>query len=157
VPLFLSRLNHYGIPRGKISLELTETALLINLGRARGVVQQLSDSGVSISIDDFGAGFTSFSYLRDFAAPEIKLDCSFVAGLEANSFNSSLVRSLAVLCNALGVDFIAEGVEELETWPMLLDLGCRMGQGYSIARPMPGADVLPWLAHWDTPAAMAVH
>ena len=159
VPLFLDRLSHYGIPRGKISLELTETALLINLGKARNVVQQLSDSGVSISIDDFGAGFTSFSYLRDFAAPEIKLDCSFVSHLEANSFNSSLVRSLAVLCNALGVDFIAEGVEQLETWPMLVGLGCRLGQGYSIARPMPGADVLPWLAHWNAPqaAAMAVH
>ncbi len=159
VPLFLGRLSHYGIPRGKISLELTETALLINLGKARNVVQQLSDSGVSISIDDFGAGFTSFSYLRDFAAPEIKLDCSFVSQLEANSFNASLVRSLAVLCNARGVDFIAEGIEQLKTWPTLLGLGCRMGQGYSIARPMAGPDVLPWLAHWDTPqaAAMAVH
>ncbi len=159
VPLFLNRLSHYGIPRGKISLELTETALLINLGKARSVVQQLSDSGVSISIDDFGAGFTSFSYLRDFAAPEIKLDCSFVIGLEADSFNSSLVRSLAVLCNALGVDFIAEGVEELETWPMLVGLGCKLGQGYSIARPMPGADVLPWLASWNAPqpATMALH
>jgi predicted signal transduction protein with EAL and GGDEF domain len=160
VPLFLSRLSHYGIPRGKISLELTETALLINLGKARSVVRQLSDSGVSISIDDFGAGFTSFSYLRDFAAPEIKLDCSFVTGLEANSFNSSLVRSLAVLCNALGVDFIAEGVEHLETWPMLVGLGCKLGQGYSIARPMPGGDVLPWLANWGTTQptpAMALH
>jgi diguanylate cyclase (GGDEF)-like protein len=163
VPLFLSRLSHYGIPRGKISLELTETALLINLGKARDVVRQLADSGVSISIDDFGAGFTSFSYLRDFAAPEIKLDCSFVAGLEANSFNSSLVRSLAVLCNALGVDFIAEGVEELETWPMLVGLGCTLGQGYSIARPMPGAEVLSWLANWSAAqgaaqaATMALH
>lgn len=159
VPRLLERLAHYRIPRGKIALELTETTLLINLGKARGVVQQLQQSGVSISIDDFGAGFTSFSYLRDFAAPEIKLDCSFVSELEASTFNASLVRSMAVLCGALGVDFIAEGVERRESWPTLLDLGCRLGQGYSIARPMPGTEVLPWLALWPEPqnAAAALH
>lgn len=158
VQRILSRLAHYRIPNGVLSLELTETSLLVNLGRARAIVEQLREHGITLSIDDFGAGFTSFTYLKDFAAPEIKLDCSFVTELEENSFNASLVRSMSVLCDALGADFIAEGVERHESWPMLLELGCRLGQGFSIARPMPATAVVPWLAQWARQRAnFAVH
>jgi EAL domain-containing protein (putative c-di-GMP-specific phosphodiesterase class I) len=148
VPRFLDQLGQYGIPAQAVALELTETALMVNLAKAQSMVAQLRAHGVTIAIDDFGAGFTSFMYLRDFSVPEIKLDCAFVTELEANSFNASLVRSLSMLCADLGTDFIAEGVERPESWSTLLELGCRLGQGYSIARPMPGEDVLPWLASW---------
>lgn len=150
VPRLLAQLDRFGVPAHSVSLELTETALLVNLARAHAMVAQLRAHDVALSIDDFGAGFTSFTYLRDFAVPEIKLDGSFVTELEADSFNASLVRSLSMLCSALGKDFIAEGVERRECWATLLALGCRIGQGYSIARPMPGEEVLSWLEDWES-------
>ncbi|WP_234729723.1 EAL domain-containing protein [Acidocella facilis] len=152
VPRLLRQLAFYEVPAARISLELTETALLVNLAKGQAMVHQLRDHGVSLSIDDFGAGYTSFTYLREFMVPEIKLDCAFVTDLEVNRFNASLVRSLAMFCEALGADFVAEGVERRDDWPTLLGLGCRIAQGYSIARPMAGEDVLPWLCEWSKPA-----
>ena len=152
VPRLLRQLALYEVPASRISLELTETALLVNLAKGQAMVHQLRDQGVSLSIDDFGAGYTSFTYLREFMVPEIKLDCAFVTDLEVNRFNASLVRSLAMFCEALGADFVAEGVERRDDWGTLLGLGCRIAQGYSIARPMAGEDVLPWLREWSKPA-----
>ncbi|HKT84545.1 MAG TPA: GGDEF domain-containing response regulator [Novosphingobium sp.] len=136
----------HGVEPERVTLELTETALIANPAQARRVIERLKEHGIRLSIDDFGAGFTSFSYLREFAISEIKIDRSFISRFTESRFDQSLVNSLVVLCESLGIELVAEGVETAETQHLLTSLGCRAGQGYGICRPMPYEDVLPWMA-----------
>lgn len=138
----------------KVMLELTETALIANPAQARRVIEQLQDHRISLSIDDFGAGFTSFGYLREFAVREIKIDRSFIARFTESRFDQSLVNSLVVLCESLGIPLVAEGVETPETQAMLVAMGCYAGQGFGICRPMPYEDVRGWYDAWiETPGS----
>ncbi|WP_404480357.1 putative bifunctional diguanylate cyclase/phosphodiesterase [Novosphingobium sp. BL-52-GroH] len=139
----------HGVDPARVMLELTETALIANPAQAKRVIEQLQDHKISLSIDDFGAGFTSFGYLRDFAVSEIKIDRSFIARFTESRFDQSLVHSLVVLCESLGIPLVAEGVENPETQAMLVAMGCTCGQGYGICRPMPYAEVRDWLETWN--------
>ncbi|SFG00015.1 diguanylate cyclase (GGDEF) domain-containing protein [Novosphingobium sp. CF614] len=141
--------ERHGVDPARVTLELTETALIANPGQARRVIEQLHDRRVGLSIDDFGAGFTSFGYLREFAVSEIKIDRSYIRRFAENRFDQSLVNSLVVLCESLGIPLVAEGVEDARTREMLVSLGCHAGQGYGICRPMPYEDVRPWVEGWN--------
>ena len=147
-------INENRIDPSQIVLELTETALIENPTKARNVIDRLAVHGVSLSIDDFGAGFTSFGYLCDFNVREIKIDSSYVLSLLDNQFNRSLVSCLTVFCDSLGIRLVAEGVENEQCWQMLCSLGCHYGQGYGIGRPMPVSAVADWLDTWHKPGIM---
>lgn len=130
-------LQQYDIPLGYLTLEITETALVINPLQARRAIDQLRKYGVKFSIDDFGAGFTSFKYLKTFQIAEIKMDKEFITEITPGSFDAMLVRSIASFCSGLHIRMVAEGIENAATSDLLLQLGCNIGQGYHIARPMP--------------------
>lgn len=136
----------HGVDPERVTLELTETALIANPAQARLMIERLRQHGIRLSIDDFGSGFTSFSYLREFAVSEIKIDRSFISRFTESRFDQSLVNSLVVFCESLGIDLVAEGVETAEVQQLLTSLGCNAGQGYGICRPMPYEQVLPWMA-----------
>jgi diguanylate cyclase (GGDEF)-like protein len=136
----------HGVDPARVTLELTETALIANPAQAQRVIERLKEHGIRLSIDDFGSGFTSFGYLREFAISEIKIDRSFISRFTESRFDQSLVNSLVVLCESLGIGLVAEGVETPETQQMLTALGCNTGQGYGICRPMPFENVLGWMA-----------
>lgn len=142
-------IRKHGVDPAHVVLELTETALIAHPSQAKRVIEQLHDHGVSLSIDDFGAGFTSFGYLREFAVREIKIDRSYISRFTESRFDQSLVNSLVVLCESLGIPLVAEGVENPETQAMLVEMGCTCGQGYGICRPMPYEDVTGWVAGWN--------
>lgn len=142
-------IRRHGVDPAHVVLELTETALIAHPSQAKRVIEQLHDNGVSLSIDDFGAGFTSFGYLREFAVREIKIDRSYISRFTESRFDQSLVTSLVVLCDCLGIPLVAEGVEDPETQAMLVAMGCTCGQGYGICRPMPYEDVSGWVAGWN--------
>lgn len=139
--------RHRVDPRS-LTLELTETALINNPAQARRVIEDLLAHRIRLSIDDFGAGFTSFGYLREFPVGEIKIDRSFIARFAESRFDQSLVSSLVVLCESLGIPLVAEGVETLETQQRLVAMGCHYGQGYGICPPMPYRDVMSWIEGW---------
>jgi diguanylate cyclase (GGDEF)-like protein len=141
----LGQLDRHHVPAELLILELTETSLVINPLTAQKVLCDLQSHGIALSIDDFGAGFTSYRYLKTFPITEIKLDNAFVRNLQDNSFDTSLIRSLGVFCEAQAITFVAEGVETLSLAPLLVKLGCQWGQGYGISFPMPANDVRPWL------------
>ena len=141
------RLDHFGIAAERLTLEIMETAIIENPDAARKVVEQIAAIGVSMSIDDFGVGFTSFNYLRELSIPEIKLDKTFIIGLKQDSFGASLVKCMSTFCESEGIRLIAEGVEHRESWALLCDLGCTIGQGYSIARPASATQVEAWLTN----------
>lgn len=139
------RLNRFDAPGACLCFEMTETdaqALtpmnLENLVRLRMI-------GCGLSIDDFGAGHSSLQRLCSLPFNEIKLDGMFVHELNATPRCAVAITSTLQLADALGIDVVVEGIETLEQRNLLLELGCRLGQGYFFARPMPGAKLLIWL------------
>ncbi|MFZ0666817.1 MAG: EAL domain-containing protein [Acidimicrobiales bacterium] len=136
-------LNRYRVPPEALVLEITETCIISDYERARSVIEALHDAGLVISIDDFGAGFTSLAYLGDLAVGELKLDRIFVTGLgaEDRSRDLALIRSTIELAHALRLRVVAEGIEDGATLQLLSSLGCDVAQGYFIGRPVPAADI----------------
>lgn len=139
-----------GLPANLLTLELTETALMSNLEQAQKVLGELIGGGVRVSIDDFGAGFTSFKYLRQLEVSEIKIDMAFTSDMSSGSRDSVIVRSIATLASGFGIPAVAEGIENLANCQTLLELGCHSGQGYGIARPMAGEAIPEWIARWES-------
>jgi CheY-like chemotaxis protein len=107
-----------------------------------------------VSVDDFGTGYSSLGYLNELPLDEVKIDRSFVSRLTRDPQTSSIVRAAVDLSHALGLDAVAEGVEDEATLERLTLLGCDRAQGYFIARPMPADAVLPWLQRFVTAPVM---
>jgi len=137
-------LKKYKVQPNSLTLEITETALVINPMKIRQTIDALKKCGVLFSIDDFGAGFTSFKYLKTFDVAEIKIDQEFITAIKEVSFDACLVESIAGFCRGLNILLIAEGIESESDLNLLLELGCQFGQGYHIARPMPIEEFKSW-------------
>ncbi len=129
-----------------LALEITESAIMADPNTAMGVLTRLSQMGVRLSIDDFGTGYSSLAYLKRLPADEIKIDKSFVIGMEADDNDAVIVRSTIDLAHNLGLKVIAEGVENRAVWEKLSALGCDEAQGYYMSRPLPAEDVVRWLS-----------
>ena len=138
-------LTRWGMEARSLELEVTESSMLANPTRAKVVLQELSELGLRLSIDDFGTGYSSLSYLRQLPVDEIKIDRSFVLGMGDEADDAVIVRSTVDLGRNLGLDVVAEGVETLELWNRLRDLGCQTAQGYFLSRPMPAHELAGWL------------
>jgi EAL domain-containing protein (putative c-di-GMP-specific phosphodiesterase class I) len=143
-------LARHRLPASALIVEITETTIISDFGRCKQVIANLRDLGVGVSIDDFGAGFTSLAYLGSLAVSELKLDRRFITDLSATDGNRdlALVRATVELGHALGLRVVAEGIEDAPTLEMLTGVGCDVAQGYFIGRPMPAAevDLSPWSA-----------
>src|SRR5919198_9122 len=129
-------LARFGLPAAALELEITESALVADPGRTYGVLRRLDELGAGISIDDFGTGYSSLSYLRRMPVDEVKIDKSFVIGMTSDENDALIVRSTIDLCVNLGLRVVAEGVESLEIWRRLADLGCHVAQGFYFGGPL---------------------
>lgn len=138
-------LDDHQVPPDQLTLEITETALLEDGQRALSTAEDLRALGVHLSIDDFGTGFSSLSYLRTLPATEIKVDRSFVLNLMRDERDEVIVRSTIDLGHNLGLKVTAEGVEDAATLERLSHLGCDLAQGFHIAKPMPLTHFVAWL------------
>jgi EAL domain-containing protein (putative c-di-GMP-specific phosphodiesterase class I) len=105
--------------------------------RARGTLDALNELGVSLAIDDFGTGYTSLAYLRDLPVHTLKIDRTFIAGMQVDERDLIIVRSIIDLARNLGLQVVAEGVENPEVCELLADLGCDRVQGFLFGRPCP--------------------
>jgi diguanylate cyclase (GGDEF)-like protein len=131
-------LSTAGLGPEALVLEITEGMVMADLTRSKRVIQSLADSGIMVSIDDFGTGFSSLSHLSDLAVGEVKLDRAFTSRLQlgqADRRDESLVRSIIDLGHALGLRVVAEGIERLDFVSVLAALGCDSGQGFAIQAP----------------------
>lgn len=126
----------------RLCFEITETAVIDNPKLAIDVMNELRSAGVEISIDDYGSGLSSLSYLRTIPAQELKIDKMFVQGMANGNSDALLVKSTIDLAHSLGMKIAAEGVETAESLALLQAMGADMAQGYYIARPMPIEDFL---------------
>lgn len=130
----------------RLVLEVTETAAMADPARALAVLRALRQSSVRLSIDDFGIGQSSLSYIRKLPVNEIKIDRSFVMQMDESEGDATIVRTTINMCHDLGYEVVAEGVENEAIEKLLGTLGCDLIQGYHIARPMAGEAALEWLA-----------
>jgi EAL domain-containing protein (putative c-di-GMP-specific phosphodiesterase class I) len=141
-----------GLPSERVVLELTESAVLRGT-QVLDTLRRLHDMGIRLALDDFGTGESSLSLLRAFPASIVKLDKSFVDGIEAGeqgtpeaTARQAVAHAVIQLAQALGLDTVAEGIENQEQADRLLALGYSLGQGYHLARPMPAEDFRSLLA-----------
>jgi len=138
-------LGRYGVPASRLTIEVTETDVMSDPAQSSRALASIKKLGVRVSVDDFGTGYSSLSYLNELPLDEVKIDRSFISRLIHDPQTSSIVRAAIDLSHALGLDAVAEGVEDQVTLDRLRLLGCDRAQGYFIARPMPADAVLPWL------------
>ncbi len=144
-----SALDRSGLPARRLELEITEQMLLDNSEHNHHVLQSLKKLGVSIAMDDFGTGYSSLNYLQAFPFDRVKVDRAFVEKLGQGPRHTALVRAVVDLASSFGMATTAEGVETEEQREILAGLGCTDIQGYFYARPMPGAEVLPFIDQWS--------
>lgn len=142
-------------PKGALELEITESAVMEDAEFALGVLCNLRDMGIRLYVDDFGTGYSSLSYLQRLPVDYIKIDQSFVRDMLVNKDSAIIVRSTIDLVHDLGRRIVAEGIETSEHWDQLLRLGCDYAQGYFVARPMPAAEFMGWLRHYEQRPAPA--
>ncbi|HEY6123826.1 MAG TPA: GGDEF and EAL domain-containing protein [Steroidobacteraceae bacterium] len=126
-----------GLPPQALTIEITETALMVDLDRAAAAITEIREIGVSISLDDFGTAYSSLCWLRKLTIDKIKIDRSFVAGIEHEPKDLAIVRSIIELSRVFGRNLVAEGVENLEQLRILRELGVDHAQGFLFARPEP--------------------
>jgi diguanylate cyclase len=139
-------LDAHGLAARQLTLEITETAVVGDIERARGRISALRQLGVRIAIDDFGVGYSSMSQLFDLTVDELKIDKSFVTHLDLDHRMEAIVRSTIELARALDLNVVAEGVENGGALDTLRDLRCHTAQGYHIARPLDPDQLTAFLA-----------
>jgi len=141
----LSLQEKWSPPPGAMVMEVTESAVMGDLDYVSEVLDELASQGVQFSIDDFGTGYSSLSHLKRLPVSELKIDKSFVMGMDSDSDDASIVRSTVDLAHNMGLRVVAEGVETAETLDALKDLGCDQAQGYFISRPAPPEEMVTFL------------
>ncbi|MHB8494398.1 MAG: putative bifunctional diguanylate cyclase/phosphodiesterase [Casimicrobiaceae bacterium] len=150
LPAMVARaISTWGIPPDRLTLEITESAIMVDVEQSLRVMQELKQQNVRLSIDDFGTGYSSLAYLQRMPLDELKIDKTFVQNMLNNGAGEQIVRSVIDLAHNFELEAIAEGVEDLATLEMLEHLGCDAIQGYIYARPMPLAEVPAWWATRD--------
>jgi len=149
-------LAKHGMKEERLKLEITETAVMLNPENAMKVLGELDRVGVKISVDDFGTGHSSLSYIRRLPATEIKIDRSFVMDMANNKDDEIIVSTTINMCHNLGYKVVAEGIEDLQTLSKLESLRCDIGQGYYFSKPLSYSDLENWLFERNQPAAIEV-
>jgi diguanylate cyclase (GGDEF)-like protein len=137
-------LARWKVPASFLELELTESAIMADPARAHEILTRLADLGITLSIDDFGAGYTSLAHLKGLPVHQLKIDRTFVAEMTADHRDADIVRSIVELGHNLGLTTVAEGIEDQATWDRLSALGCDVAQGYFLCRPMPADQLERW-------------
>ncbi len=128
------------IDPGRVELEITESAFMIDEQSIKTAFSRIKDLGVRIALDDFGTGYSSLSYLRRFPIDRVKIDRSFVREITTNATDRALIDSIVTMVHTLGMSVVAEGVEELEQAEILRECGCDELQGYLFAKPVPASE-----------------
>jgi EAL domain-containing protein (putative c-di-GMP-specific phosphodiesterase class I) len=139
-------LSGSGLDGSRLTLELTESAIVQDPQRATTVLEALKGLDAKVAMDDFGTGYTSLAYLQRLPIDVLKIDRSFVTGMLGDRDSVAIIRAVLSLADALGMATTAEGIESEELAKALTELGCSQGQGFFFARPLdPDAALAYWL------------
>lgn len=143
----------HNVPTEAFCLEITESAIMDDPQRAEATLNRLAERGFKLSIDDFGTGYSSLAYLKRLPVNELKIDKSFVMGMEKDESDGKIVRSTIDLAHNLGLSVVAEGVENQAILDKLRELECDEAQGYYMSKPIPLNDFIAWRAKHQAAAA----
>jgi diguanylate cyclase (GGDEF)-like protein/PAS domain S-box-containing protein len=135
---------HPALPANRLQIEVLETVALDDINQVSRIIEQCKKIGVRFALDDFGTGYSSLSYLSNLPVDTLKIDQSFMRNLSASKGDHAIVMGIIALSKAFDLQTVAEGLETQSHFQTLLDMGCDIGQGYGIARPMPAASLLDW-------------
>lgn len=138
-------LEQYHLPAIMLEVEITEDFLLKDRVRAHSVLARIRDSGITVSVDDYGTGYSSLAYLRDLPVDQLKLDRSFVSPMSDDPGAAAIVESTVALAHSLGLTMVAEGVEDMGAWEALEQYGCDHAQGFWLCKPIPTEQLVDWL------------
>ena len=150
------RLAHYGVPGERLTCEISEHTVMADPRRAGEVLDRLRMLGVRLSLDDFGTGHSSLAYLKRLPLQEVKIDRAFVSGIVGDESDALIVRSTIDLARNLGLEVVAEGVEQADVLDELRSLRCHEAQGFHLSRPLPPEALVTWLAEWRPAAPQPV-
>jgi len=139
-------LKDAGLAAEKLHLEITESLFVEGSGEVRETLADLRMMGISLALDDFGSGFSSFGYLANFPLDKVKADQMFVRKLRPGDKNHAILKSIRMLTRELDLKLICEGIETEEQMTLLRDMGCEQGQGYLFGRPQSQQDLLDAIA-----------
>ncbi|MFA6124390.1 putative bifunctional diguanylate cyclase/phosphodiesterase [Sphingomonas sp.] len=139
-------LDNYGIAPQRIEVEVTENALITDFEGTKQVLSRLQKRGIRVALDDFGTGYASLNHLREFKFDKIKIDRSFLSGLDDGSKNEGIVRAMITLGKSLDLSITAEGIEDVSQWAHLSEWGCDFGQGYLFGKGMPAGKAKAMIA-----------
>ena len=142
----------HGVEPEDVILEITESSVMSDAARGLGLLARLRLKGFGLSIDDFGTGYSSLAQLSQIPFTELKIDKDFVFGAHAQPRKRAVVEASLDLARKLGLTAVAEGVESIEDWQMLAELGCDIAQGWLIGRPVPGSELQAAISRWRRPA-----
>ncbi len=143
-------LDQYSISPDKIVFEITESAMMSNLGATGAIINELHQLGINFSIDDFGTGHSSLVKIKQLPLSELKIDKSFVLDINSNENDSAICQASIQMAHALGLEVIAEGIEQRDSWNLLRDMDCDYGQGFWMSKAMPYDVLVAWLDSNDT-------
>lgn len=138
-----------GLSASRLDLEITESALIVDMDGATDVIRKLNAIGVTFSIDDFGVGYSNFSLLRSLKFNRIKIDRSFVSNVHLSEEKQAIVRAITSMSKSLGITALAEGIEAPEELSFLCDLGCVEGQGYYFSRPITSKEIETYMSDYS--------
>jgi diguanylate cyclase (GGDEF)-like protein len=139
------RLRAHSVPPARLTIEITETAMVTDPARATSVLAALRALGVRVSIDDFGTGYSSMSYLHTMPLDELKIDRQFTARIFSTDNGAAIVAAIIQLAHACGLVVVAEGVEDERSLVAVGQMGCELAQGYHICKPLPADEVPAWV------------
>lgn len=144
-------LERHNVPPTLLVLEVAENTIMHDTKHARSVLKDLRSRGLSVSLDDFGTGHSSLSWIRQLPLDALKIDRSFIANLSSNPQSASVVTAAVQMAHGLGLRAIAEGVETADQLDALKVLGCDIAQGYLLSHPLPARDIARFLSPWPLP------
>ena len=139
-------MQSYQCPAGDLAFEVTETSMMQDPANSLKALKAINAAGIPLSIDDFGSGYSSLSYIKQLPASEIKIDRSLITELAEREEDRVIVRTTIEMCHSLGYTVVAEGVESEKNLKLLESMGCDLVQGYILARPQPFDRIIDWLA-----------
>jgi len=144
--VFATAARKHDVPPNMVIAEVTESALVEDPHRVQETMRELKHLGLRLSIDDYGTGYSSLAYIQRLQCDELKVDRTFVTHISGRDKDAAIVRSTIDLGHSLGLTVVAEGVENTEVLGVLRELGCDLGQGFGICRPLPPDKLIDWIA-----------
>ena len=145
VSVIISYADKYNIDRSKLRIEITESVMMDDNRYRMRIMNDFREAGFIVEIDDFGSGYSSLNMLKDMPVDIIKIDMGFLNRSQVNDRAQKILHNIINMNSDLGIVSLTEGVETDEQYRMLLDMGCRLFQGYHFAKPMPVNEFEEWV------------